>query len=933
MAGESKATPQGGIRAWRRHLVTAPVALMLFGGLLGSPATFADAGADEATWSHAIAWRSGETMAQPVMSLRSMAEVARAEREAGRRHVMVQFERPILESAKAALSERGLALLAPLGGSAWFARMDDALQRVDELAVVAPLRRLQPIELEWKLHPLLHGGEDVSWAMVHRHAADGLGAAPAGDDEIGEIAGREARDETPPRLAVYVMLHRGTDANEVMERVVELGGDVSRTLRSLHGMVIEMPADGVAKLAELDMVQWVEPAMPLMQPMNDLARTAIGADVLQESPFSLDGGAVTVMVYDSGTADTGHPDLAGRVTIRDSVPASQHSTHVSGIIGGSGAQSAGDLRGMAPNVQMVSYGLEPSGDGVVLYDDIGDIEEDYHDGFNVMGASVVNNSIGSNVAALGLPCSLEGDYSVMSAVVDALASGALGQSIPIVWAGGNERIFPANCGMGWRTVPPPATAKNSIVVGAIYSDFDVITTFTSYGPTDDGRIRPDVVAPGCEAGGDNGVTSANLGGGYMPLCGTSMAAPTVTGVIALLLQDHRQRAPAGLPDPSPDMLKAVLVQTAHDLWNPGPDYRHGYGAVQADKALEQLRSGNGVQGVVSQDEVWEAPVVVMPGTAKLQATLAWIDPPGTPNVGNALVNDLDLVLVGPDGEFLPWTLNPSQPGAPAVRTASDRRNPVEQVTVENPTPGIWQLQVIGYAVPMGPQSFAVTTGATIVRLEIVPTGGAAAEVDAAQTTQHEVTVTAVGQAVIAQSMRVHVRKSGEAEFVSRPMRSLGGSTYAARLPAATCGETIEYFFAGAGSLTGVVYEPVSGPDQPYVARVVNGSSTGVSHGLIEAPASSGGTTAQGDGGAQAPTDTVGPPPMQATVPIDSMVLEMNRCIGAPLVGDLDGDGAVDGIDLATLLIMWGSDDILVDLDGNWTCDGFDLAELMSHWTG
>jgi subtilisin family serine protease len=848
-----------------------------------------------------IAWRSGEEADRAVMSLDAQARAAQAARRAGERHVVVQFDRPLRTAEMASLRTHGINLLAPLGNHAYFARLHEARLDVHAIAALTPLLRLERIEPAWKVHPLLAANPQAAWMVVAR------------DDDEPEEA----------RIAIYVLLHRSADQRAAQAQLEALACVVKSTLHTVNALVVELPAARLWDAAALDDVQWIEPALPPFAPQNDLARVSIGADVLQEAPYDLDGSTVRVMVYDAGSADGAHADLAGRVFMHDTSNVTQHATHVAGIVGGTGFESAGLYRGMAPNVIIDSYGFEPDGSGIALYNDPGDIESDYDHAINTVGVALANNSIGSNIAILGLPCELEGDYSVVSAAVDSIVAGGLGRELPVMWAAGNERIFPAICGMGWRTIPPPATAKNSIVVGAVYSDFDVITTFSSYGPTDDGRIKPDVCAPGCEAGGDNGVTSTNIGGGYIPLCGTSMATPAVSGVVALMLQDSRENAPAGSSDPSPAMLKAVLVQTALDLWHAGPDYRHGYGLVQADLAVEHLRSGNCIEAHVSQGEVWETPIVVMPGTAKLVASIAWVDVAGTPNVRGALVNDLDLMLVGPDGEFLPWTLNPMQPGQDAVRTQPDRDNNVEQVAVDEPAPGIWQMQVIGHDVPEGPQKFAVVTGATIVRLEITVPDGVPIALPAGSATQLEVNVATVGQALLAHTLRVHFRLAGQTNFTSRPLQSFGGAAYGARLPAAACGETIEFYFSGAGSINGQQYAPPSGPADPYRALVVAEPIAALLANDVSLV----------DEVGDPDDDDSSPSGATSTVTIEGPIVAVDHCINPRPVGDIDGNLSVDAFDLANLLFYWNTDEIAADFDANWKVDGFDLAILLDGWSG
>ena len=129
-------------------------------------------------------------------------------------------------------------------------------------------------------------------------------------------------------------------------------------------------------------------------------------------------------------------------------------------------------------------------------------------------------------------------------------------------------------------------------MGALNSNDDSMTGFSSWGPTDDGRMKPDVSAPGCQNTDDDGVTSTSSSGdnNYTTKCGTSMASPTVCGLSALLLEDYRTHF-AGLPDPRNSTLKALLAHSAEDLGNAGPDYQFGYGSVRIVDAIDVMRAG------------------------------------------------------------------------------------------------------------------------------------------------------------------------------------------------------------------------------------------------------------------------------------------------------------------------------------------------------
>ena len=155
---------------------------------------------------------------------------------------------------------------------------------------------------------------------------------------------------------------------------------------------------------------------------------------MQAVPYALDGTGVTVLVYDGAAALATHVDFGGRLTVRDFSPTIDHATHVSATIGGSGAASGGTFRGMAPGVTIQSYGFEYDGLGQFLFTNPGDFEDDYAEAITVYGADIANNSIGSNVEPNGYICLMQGDYGVMSSLIDGAVRGSLGAPILVVWA-------------------------------------------------------------------------------------------------------------------------------------------------------------------------------------------------------------------------------------------------------------------------------------------------------------------------------------------------------------------------------------------------------------------------------------------------------------------------------------------------------------------
>jgi hypothetical protein len=647
-----------------------------------------------------IRWRSG-AVAPSAMAPTQVEAALRAVSDAGQRHLVVQFNGPVDAAVKAELRGAGLTLLNYLDHGAFFASITTDAPDFARIANSRSLVVVNPIERRWRLHPYLLAGQVPQWAGVN-------------PEQTGK--------DVEPIVGAYVLFHPDVALVPTGVDVVRRhGANVRSHLESVNGLVIELPFSKVTSLADEDAVQWVEPPLPRMAEKNDSNRIITEVDTVQGPPYGLDGSGVTVLVYDAAYALASHADFGGRLTVRDSSGLGDHATHVSGTVGGSGAASGGQYRGMAPAVSIESYGYEYDGSGIFLYTNPGDIEDDYDEAINVYGADISNNSIGTNTCWNGFPCSITGDYGVTAVLIDSIVGGSLGEPMRIVWANGNERSCtscPGEHQNGYHSTAPPACAKNHLTVGALNSNNDTQTNFSSWGPCDDGRLKPDLAGPGCQSNGDFDVTSCSSSGGYTGKCGTSMASPTVCGIGALLLEDFRNQYP-GEPDFRNSTLRAMLGHTAQDLGNAGPDYSYGYGSVRAQAAVDFLRTGNFIEENVGQGEVYSVLVVVAPGDPELKVTMAWDDAPGVPNVDPALVNDLDLVVYDPlSTQHFPWTLNPASPSSPAVRTQADHVNNIEQVYVASPAPGAWRVEVHGFNVPSGPQPFSICASPLLVNCSI-----------------------------------------------------------------------------------------------------------------------------------------------------------------------------------------------------------------------
>ncbi|MBL7828656.1 MAG: PKD domain-containing protein, partial [Saprospiraceae bacterium] len=182
-------------------------------------------------------------------------------------------------------------------------------------------------------------------------------------------------------------------------------------------------------------------------------------------------------------------------------------------------------------------------------------------------------------------------------------------------------------------------------------------------------------------------------------------------------------------NPPSALLKAAILNTANDLGNAGPDFRFGWGHINVWRAYKLLTSQNYVAGAVDNNGTTTHQVNVPANLNQVRFMIVWADPPSTPQNSKALLNDLDLKVITPDGAttYLPWKLNPTPNttalNSPAVR-GRDSLNNVEQVTISLPAEGTYQVQLTGTDVPFGPQDYHLVWEFVYDSIKLIyPNGG------------------------------------------------------------------------------------------------------------------------------------------------------------------------------------------------------------------
>lgn len=253
---------------------------------------------------------------------------------------------------------------------------------------------------------------------------------------------------------------------------------------------------------------------------------------------------------------------------------------------------------------------------------------------------------------------------------------------------------------GYDIISTNGTAKNILTVGAVkglpfgYSRPEdvAISSFSSWGPTDDGRIKPDVVGDGVDV--LSSVTSSN--NSYARFSGTSMSAPNVTGSL-FLLQEYYSQLHSGAFMRSAT-LKALAIHTADEAGNdPGPDYVHGWGLLNVAKAADVIKSKNIGSHLIYENELTNGSTftttIVASGKGPLVATIVWTDPKGSVettdilnNTNPKLVNDLDIRITKGSTIYKPWVLSPAIPSLAATQGDNVLDN-VERINIDDVVPG------------------------------------------------------------------------------------------------------------------------------------------------------------------------------------------------------------------------------------------------------
>ena len=437
------------------------------------------------------------------------------------------------------------------------------------------------------------------------------------------------------------------------------------------------------------------------EPEGVLARTDHRSNTLATdyaTGLKYDGTGITVMLQDNSILND-HIDYIGRVTNDGTASQSgDHGEHTGGIIAAAGNKDPKG-KGMAFGVDLLVYGSSNNNYNSVptLY------------GSGNLTITSKSYGDGNNAGYTTLTRQLDQQVRTMPSLIHVFSAGNSGAS-----------DFGYGAGPGWGNITGGhKQGKNVIAVGNL-SSTDALSSSSSRGPAYDGRIKPDICAVGTS------VYSTLEPNTYQNMTGTSMACPGVAGSLAQLYQAYKTIN--GGSNPNSGLMKAAILNTAKDLGNAGPDYKYGWGRINARRAYELISNNNYLNSTISQGGNNSHNINVPVGTKQLRVMVYWTDYEAAASASIALINDINMQVVDPNSTtYDPWVLdetpNASTLDDPAVRGV-DNLNNMEQVTIDNPFAGSYSINVNGFSIPQGPQSYYVVY--EFVKDEVVvtyPIGG------------------------------------------------------------------------------------------------------------------------------------------------------------------------------------------------------------------
>ncbi|MGE4198737.1 MAG: S8 family serine peptidase [Phycisphaerales bacterium] len=717
--------------------------------------------------------------------------------EAGRRggrHFVVQLTGAMRPQWRSRLADAGIELGDYLPMNAWIVTLDRAdAAKAGALDFVRWVSEFQP---QWKTAP-------------------GIGARMYMTAERADLA-------AAGQVVVIVTLFKHAASRGVVDAISALPNAQVHWVENWAGcetISATMNLADVGRLPALAQVEWVEEA-PDVAPRNDTDRWIVQSNIPNVTPLyaaGIHGEGQVLGLLDTkldpnhcSFRDTANPigPLHRKILAYNTSPGAQfHGTHVCGTaVGDNGDNTA--TRGIAYL-------------GKVVYNTIPSFNET-----SMVTACTTHHNQGGRVHTNSWGDDGTTAYNSLCRGIDVFS-----------YASEDDLVLFAVTNLS--ALKNPENAKNLVAVGASQDTPSQGSHCSGgTGPTSDQRRKPEIYAPGC------GTVSANAGTscGTTTATGTSMACPAVASSGMLVRQYFTDGYfPTGSPTPadaftpSGALIKATLLNSAVDMTGIAgyPSNQEGWGRVLLDNAVYLsgdarrllVRDVRHAAGLATGQQA-QVPLTVLSSSQRLNITLVWTDPAAASGAAFAAVNDLDLEVVSPDGTL--YRGNVFSAGQSAPSGTRDDRNNVEQVQLAAPLPGAWTVRIVGAAVNVGTQGYALAVSGDIpptpssagVTISLAPTTPPPAVVPAGQAVPVDVDISAGADMVVPGSAQLLYRFDAGA-FVSIPLTPEGGGggggggRYTATIPGAACGDHPAFYVQVEGQSTGVVTSPPMGAAAPF----------------------------------------------------------------------------------------------------------------------
>lgn len=598
----------------------------------------------------------------------------------------VRFHEPLGRAFANRLSAAGASFVGYAYPNTHFIRANSA----ESLLAIGDLLRAEPNVAGTLLREQMDACSRHTWELIH--------------------------DDSWTEAEFQLMFWRDTDGRHQEEVLRAAGAEIIDAVRDENGVIdprvpfigVRLERNALMHLVSHPDIDWIQPRYAKV--IHNTASAALvnagAGDVGPGTSYNLDGGGLVAVVFDGGTARDTHADLQSaaapnpftqyftgmgnkRVLVAPTIASQQpgwgitdtssvhyHAQHVTGTICGDGASLA-SARGFAPEAYVVSMGW-------------GSMESERQILRHYFRHVADNHSYGNSGGGTG-----GYDGSAQASDIDI-------RDILL-----NMSKSAGNDGSGSSTCGDDTCMKNALVIAAT-EDNGAIASFSSRGPTDDGRLIPHFAWNGVNLTStwDSSDTA------HSAISGTSMSAPSATGSIVLLSEIWQREM--NNRELAPDALRGLLAATASDQYNQGPDYRFGFGIPDIKRACDLILANKASGGdhiircSIRQGDVIEYDLSVTSSATPLKVVCSWLDIYASTGASVTLVNNIDLELVAPNGTTIhyPWR-GLTATGVQThqwTRTSANNRDNIELAEVDAPTVGTWKVRVKGTSIPANPQS-------------------------------------------------------------------------------------------------------------------------------------------------------------------------------------------------------------------------------------